>query len=180
MTFDTQHPFDQAISLQNESTGEGRYVGASHPAWANRVGPFGGITAAAILNAVMLHPKRLGEPVAITVNFCATVQDGAYGVQAIPVRTNRSTQHWTIALTQNGETVITAAAVTAVRRESWSAQGGPMPTVSLPESYPLMVGHVDFLSLAGLCDVFFPRIYLRQYFLCKCAASHHRTCASSY
>ena len=37
------------------------------------VGPYGGITAATVLNAVLQHPALLGEPVSLTVNFCAAV-----------------------------------------------------------------------------------------------------------
>jgi hypothetical protein len=39
------------------------------------IGPFGGVTAAQALNAV-LHPQRLGEPIAFTVNFAAALSDG--------------------------------------------------------------------------------------------------------
>ena len=63
--------FDQAIALQ--SLGAGHYSGATHTAWLNMVGPFGGMTAAVMLQAVMQHPDRLGNPVSLTVNFCAGV-----------------------------------------------------------------------------------------------------------
>ena len=46
-----QHPFDQAIALT--PTAEGAYTGATSPAYANMVGPFGGVTAAVALNAVL-------------------------------------------------------------------------------------------------------------------------------
>ncbi len=120
--------FDQAVSLQ--PIGQGRYTGSTHSAWANMVGPFGGITAAVLLQAVMLHPERLGNPVSFTVNFCSGVADGAFEVTAKPARTNRSTQHWTIELTQAGSTVITATAVTAVRRTTFSSNESPMPALT--------------------------------------------------
>ena len=65
----TVHVFDQAIALA--ATGDGQYTGATSPAYANMVGPYGGITAATALNAVMQHPALLGEPLSLTVNFCA-------------------------------------------------------------------------------------------------------------
>ncbi len=120
--------FDQAIALQ--SLGGGAYSGNTHSAWLNMVGPFGGITAATLLQAVMLHPDRLGDPVSLTVNFCAGVAEGAFHITAKPARTNRSTQHWTIALTQGGSTVITATAVTAVRRTTFSSIEHNMPVVT--------------------------------------------------
>jgi acyl-CoA thioesterase len=124
----TPFDFDQAVALQSQ--GEGRYSGNTHSAWANMVGPFGGITAAVMLQAVMQHPDRLGNPVALTVNFCAGVADGAFEIMAKPARTNRSTQHWTIELTQAGAVVITATAVTAVRRTTFSSIESRMPVVT--------------------------------------------------
>ena len=94
------HVFDQAIALT--AAGDGQYTGATSPAYANMVGPFGGVTAATALNAVMLHPALLGEPLSLTVNFCAALADGPFAVSAQPVRTNRSTQHWVVAVTQTG------------------------------------------------------------------------------
>ncbi len=126
--------FDQAIALQTldslGNSGEGRYSGSTHGAWLNMVGPFGGITAAVMLQAVMQHPGRLGNPVSLTVNFCAGVAEGAFHISARPARTNRSTQYWTIELTQAGVVVITATAVTAVRRATFSSVESHMPVVT--------------------------------------------------
>ena len=119
--------FDQAVKLH--SLDVGRYSGSTHTAWLNMVGPFGGITAAVLLQAVMLHPDRLGHPVSFTVNFCAGVAEGAFEISARPARTNRSTQHWSIELTQAGSVVITATAVTAVRRTTFSSIESHMPVV---------------------------------------------------
>lgn len=124
--------FDQAIALQ--SLGAGRYSGNTHTAWLNMVGPFGGMTAAVMLQAVMQHPDRLGNPVSLTVNFCAGVAEGAFEVTAKPARTNRSTQHWLIELVQGNEVVITATAVTAARRNTFSSNESPMPAVATAQS----------------------------------------------
>jgi acyl-CoA thioesterase len=120
--------FDQAIALQD--LGNSKFSGSTHSAWMNMVGPFGGITAAVMLQAVMQHPDRLGNPVALTVNFCAGVAEGAFEIVAKPARTNRSTQHWTIELTQGEAVVITATAVTAVRRTTFSSIESHMPAVA--------------------------------------------------
>jgi acyl-CoA thioesterase len=92
------------------------------------VGPFGGITAAQLLQSVLQHPARLGDPVSLTVNYCAAVAEGAFELAAQPVRTNRSTQHWWLQLLQQGEVVMTATAVTANRRETFSTQELAMPS----------------------------------------------------
>ena len=119
------HPLDEAIDLKAAAPGE--FMGATHPAYANMVGPFGGTTAAQLLQAVWLHPDRLGEPVALTVNFAAPVADGEIRFLARAARTNRSTQHWIIEARQGDETVATATAVFALRRQTWSAGEAVMP-----------------------------------------------------
>ena len=70
------HPFDEAIDLQASAPHE--FTGATHPAYANMIGPFGGTTSAQLLQSAMLHPDRLGEPVALTVNFAAPLADRHY------------------------------------------------------------------------------------------------------
>ena len=136
------HPFDEAIALVpvaatahehgRESTRH--WQGRTHPAYANMVGPFGGITAAQALRSILLHPERLGEPVSFTVNFAAALADGEFRVSSQPVRTNRSTQHWVVSVSQTDAAgvdavVLTASAVTAVRRTTWSAADAVMPVV---------------------------------------------------
>lgn len=130
----TQTTFDFDLATLLQDLGDGRYSGCTHSAWMNMVGPFGGITAAVMLQAVMQHPGRLGNPVALTVNFCAGVADGAFDITAKPARTNRSTQHWTLELTQGSDVVITATAVTAVRRSTFSSIQAVMPVVTHPQA----------------------------------------------
>ena len=130
------HPFDEAIdlracALQNAPH---EFTGSTHPAYANMVGPFGGTTSAQLLQSALLHPDRLGDPVALTVNFAAPVADGDIRFVARPVRTNRSTQHWIIEAHQIDGVVATATAVFAVRRETWSDIEAVMPSnVPAPE-----------------------------------------------
>lgn len=128
------HLFDEAIALSPQA--DGAYTGQTHSAYANMVGPYGGITTAQALNAILQHPQRLGDPVSLTVNFCVAVADGAFTVLARPVRTNRSTQHWTVEMAQDGQAVFTATAVTAVRRDTWSLDEEPMPRCPPPEEVP--------------------------------------------
>src|SRR5690349_13351461 len=112
------HPFDAAVALT--VNGDGLSTGATSPAYANMVGPFGGTTAAVLLNAALSHPQRAGTPIALTVNYASATADGAFDVAATPVRLNRSTQHWRMELRQAGEVVANATAVFAQRRETWS------------------------------------------------------------
>ncbi|RMW96090.1 thioesterase family protein [Allofranklinella schreckenbergeri] len=202
------HPFDRAIAL--EPLGQSRFAGHTSADYQNMVGPFGGITAAVLLNAVMQHPDRLGEPTSMTVNFAGPVPDGPFEILARPVRTNRSTQHWLLEqwVQENGQPAIatTATVLTAVRRPTWSATDCPAPLLGGPgpDQAPTIITHftpwlrqytlvplegdmpsewdgrenaeslsrfwvrkttprtLDFCALAAVCDIFYPRTWLRR------------------
>ncbi len=131
------HPFDQAIALQAE--GPDRFTGQCGRSYWNMLGPFGGVSAATALQAVLQHPGRLGEPVSLTVNYASALIEGTFAILARPVRTNRSTQHWMLELQQPGadgswQTALSATALTALRRPTWGASDVPFPDVPSPGS----------------------------------------------
>ena len=121
------HPLDEASAL--EVVAPGVYHGKTDPRYAHRIGPFGGITAATLLRSVLSHPDRLGEPIALTVNYAQPISDEPFVIQALPVRTNRSTQHWTVTLTQGETVAATATAVLALRRETWTSTEAVCPNL---------------------------------------------------
>ena len=152
------HPFDTALQLQE--TAPGQYKGQSSPAYWNMVGPFGGLTAATALQAVLRHPDLLGDPLSLTVNYAGALTEGPFTLSARPVRTNRSTQHWTVELLQPGAdgapvVTTTATVVTAVRRETWSMNDTPMPHVPAPTEARQMQGPpgVEWLRRYEMCPV---------------------------
>ena len=108
------HPFDAATRLIRSD--DGRFHGSTSPAYANMVGPSGGLIAAIMLQSVCLAAERLGDPTALTVNFCGPIVDGAFEITTRAVRTNRSSKHWSMELEQGGEIAVTATAVFAKRR----------------------------------------------------------------
>lgn len=211
----SSHPFDEALTLtarEPESppaaTGARTWTARTHKLYQNMVGPYGGLSAAQALQAVLKHPLLLGQPVSLTVNFAAAIADGELSIEARPMRTNRSTQHWSIEFTQRDATgvdnvMLTATAITAVRRPTYGATDITMPDVPKPDSMqrasceerplwferydmrfcignmPAWAGKasdsltrlwvrdeptrpLDSTSLAAMCDVFYPRIWLRR------------------
>jgi acyl-CoA thioesterase len=141
----TQHPFDKALALHHSDIRVGHFTGMTSSDYWNMVGPFGGTTAALALQAVLRHPDLLGTPIALTVNYAAALEAGAFDIQATAVRTNRSTQHWTVQITQAGASgapnmTTTATVVTAARRDTWGESDMPMPEAPAP-------GTVDRISI---------------------------------
>lgn len=134
------HPFDDALRLDGDTPD--RMRGQTAAAWANMVGPFGGLTAALLLRAVENHPERIGEPVALTVNFAAPVADGEFEIALSIARTNRTNQHWLIELWQDGAVKTNATAVFGIRRDTWSDT----------ELAPLTVPPPDEVEPTGLPD----------------------------
>jgi hypothetical protein len=128
------HPLDRALGLQADAAQPDVFHGATSPDYWNMVGPFGGTTAATLLQAVWQHPGRLGTPVALTANYAAALGPGPFRVRATPVRTNRSTQHWVLEIAQPDDQGVwqvntTGTAFTALRRATWGATDQPMPAV---------------------------------------------------
>src|SRR5246127_5319412 len=124
-----QHVFDDAPRVVAGDTG---WQGRTSPDYWAFVGPFGGFTAATILRALIEHPQRAGDPVAVTVNFCAPIAEGDFDLDVRLIKANRSSQHWYVELSQAGGDVASiATAVFAERRPSWSHQ-----VTAMPESRP--------------------------------------------
>jgi hypothetical protein len=145
-----QHPFDRAIALTPAASGDGagltgapaqgdaaergrmrRLVGQTSPDYWNVAGPFGGITAATLLNAVLLQPDRLPVPLALTVSYCGAIRQGAFDIAVRCLRGGRTTQHWAVDLTQGPDREVMASAlvVCVLRRDTWGAREARPPEV---------------------------------------------------
>lgn len=152
------HVLDQVVALTPD--GEHLFRGRTHEAWANMVGPFGGTTAATMLNAILQHPERHGDPLSLTLNYAGPVGDGEFLIEARPVRTNRSNQHWVLEMRQGDEVVTTATALTGLRRHTWSETEIGPPEVTAPEDLPRAsedrgvrwIGNYDMRFVAGGWD----------------------------
>jgi acyl-CoA thioesterase len=149
-----QHLFDDATRVV---AGDSRWQGRTSPDYWAFVGPFGGFTAATILRALMEHPQRASDPIALTVNYCAPIAEGDFDLDVRLVKANRSSQHWSVELSQGGNDVAAlATAVFAERRPSWSHQPAEMPEAKPFESlrsYPKVaapwVKQYDFRFIEG-------------------------------
>ncbi|QKT05907.1 thioesterase family protein [Gordonia sp. X0973] len=132
------HVFDEAITVA--ALPDGVFRATTHSAYDNMVGPFGGITAATVVNALQHHPDVLGQPLSLTLNYVAPVASGTWDLHTTIVRTNRTNQHWTFTIEQEGATVSTGSAVFGIHRETWADTEAQRPQVPAPEA----VAAVDF------------------------------------
>lgn len=131
----SEHPLDQGTALERH--GDGRLFGRTSQHYSNFNGTFGGFTAAVLLRAVLDDPRRQGTPVALTVNYCAAMADGAFEIDARERRTGRSTQHWSLELTQGDTVVATGSVVCGHRRDVWSHHPATPPQLPPPEQLPV-------------------------------------------
>ncbi|MDK9704310.1 MAG: thioesterase family protein [Sulfuritalea sp.] len=121
------HPFDAAIALRAETPN--RWHGRTSDDYWNMVSPYGGVTAGAMMQAMLDHPERSGTPLAFTLSFLAPIQAGDYVIETELVRANRNSQHWAIRLLQAGRVLAQAIAICAQRRETWSLVEAAPPEV---------------------------------------------------
>jgi acyl-CoA thioesterase len=124
MTENSTHVFDKAIALTPSADADTGNTYTGHPSadYQNMVGPFGGITAAKVLNTILIHPDAEGSPVSITVNFLGPIKNEAVTLVPKLTRNNRSNQHWSVELVQGDEIQCTALIVLAKRMETFESE----------------------------------------------------------
>ncbi|WP_390616478.1 acyl-CoA thioesterase [Maricurvus nonylphenolicus] len=118
------HDFDQAIVLAGPQESRTNQLS---PAYNNMVGPFGGVTAATLLKAVMTHSEAVGDPVALTVNYIGAITASDIIIKPRLIKQNRSNAHWCIDASAEGEAILSATLVLANRRETWNSTEIPCP-----------------------------------------------------
>ena len=127
----SNHPFDSAIELAHEAPD--RWRGRTSEDYWNMVSPYGGVTAAAMMQAMLGHGQRRGTPLSFTLNFLAPIERGEFTIDTELVRANRSSQHWSIRLSQQERVLAQAIAICALRRETWGQVEAARPDVPPPE-----------------------------------------------
>src|SRR3954463_4051327 len=119
------HPFDDVTRV---TAGDSSWQGHTSDDYWAFVGPFGGATAATILRALIEHPERAGDPLALTVNYCAPIAKGPFDLDVRLDKANRSSQHRSHELSQGGgEGAPLARVVFAERRPSWEHRVAKFP-----------------------------------------------------
>jgi hypothetical protein len=128
------HIFDAATSLT--VLGEDRRAGVTSDAYWNFAGPFGGYIAALLMKSVMMDARRLGPPVAQTVNYCGPLAKGPFEISLKLARSGKATQHWSLELVQGADIFASGSIVCANRRETFAHDAATAPTVPAVEQVP--------------------------------------------
>lgn len=131
----SNHPLDTATRLTRVAAA--RLAGVTSDTYWNFAGPFGGYIAALLMRAVMDDPRRLGPPVAQTVNYCAPLAKGHFEIAVVLPRSGKATQHWSLELHQAGTVAATASIVCANRRETFAHDVETRPAAPPPETVPV-------------------------------------------
>jgi acyl-CoA thioesterase len=143
------HPLDQATQLTavpaapvpaglpDAHLRETRLSGVSSDAYWNFAGPFGGYIAALFMRAIQQDARRLGPPVAQTVNYCAAMAKGTFDILVKLQRSGKATQHWSLELHQSEVVVATCSIVCANRRSTFAHQTISPPIVPPSASVPV-------------------------------------------
>jgi len=129
------HPLDEATLL--ERRGPEKLAGRTSKHYTNMGGMFGGFTAAVLMRAVLDDERRQGVPVALTVNYCAALTEGGFEISCRERRTGKSTQHWSLELTQGDKVAATATVVCGMRREVWSHVSAHPPAIAPAGQVPV-------------------------------------------
>lgn len=156
-----QHPLDQTLKLTSASAnqdGNQTFKGQILPAYGNMIGPYGGVIAAILLKALLQNEKHKGDPLSMTINFAAPLDNNEIEIATQLVRDNKSSQHWNLTLSQNGQIAVTASAVFSLQRQSWADQELPMPQVPAADTLkplpttgmPAWVANYDMRMIKGL------------------------------
>jgi acyl-CoA thioesterase len=123
------HALDEATALTASGS-----RGRTSDAYWNFNGPFGGVTAATLMRAVVDRADRIGDPCSITVNFTAAIAPGAFQVDVRTIRTGRTIQHWYAELSQDGTIAANATIVCAMRTTTWAHRPAAPPPAPDPDS----------------------------------------------
>lgn len=133
------HRFDDATTLTELD--EGVYQGRTTTPYANMAGPFGGITSACLMRAVLSDPRVMGTPVSMTVNLCGAVANGVFDITTTVKRQGKYIQHWSVELKQDGAVRSTASLIFAHRNQGFDHQPEKMPSVPPPDQIAPFDGH---------------------------------------
>jgi acyl-CoA thioesterase len=137
------HPFDRATFVTADA--EGVWQAHTSDDYWNMNGPFGGVTAATLLNVAVQSVAADLEPVSLTVNFCAPMAAGPLTIRCHETRSGKWVTHLQLNMASaDGRTVATASVVMARRTETMSHLCAAPPAAAGPDELAPMPDDARF------------------------------------
>jgi acyl-CoA thioesterase len=131
------HVFDESLAMTaHPAIADGlRYEAATHPGFANIIGPYGGWSAALLGKAVIEASGSDMELTSITTDFLAGAPLGPVSVDLDCDREGRSTEFWRATISRGDDRKLAnrAVAILARRRETVAWVEGVRPEAPEPE-----------------------------------------------
>ena len=134
------HPFDASLELEAVGGGNANvYRARTSDRYRNAIGPFGGWTAALLLQSVMQTPQARGTPLALDAVFMGPIDDGELETRVFLLRQNRTVGFWRSELWQRGRICAHAQVTLSIARTGPTLRDARFPQVPDPESIPVYV-----------------------------------------
>jgi acyl-CoA thioesterase len=134
------HPFDASLEL--EAVGDANatvYRARTSDRYRNAIGPFGGWTAALLLQSVLQTPQARGNPLALDAVFMGPIDDGELETRVFVLRQNRTVGFWRSELWQRDRICAHAQVTLSIARTSPTLRDARFPQVPDPDSLPVYV-----------------------------------------
>jgi acyl-CoA thioesterase len=136
----SMHPFDASLKLQAVGDGNAAVFRArTSDRYRNAIGPFGGWTAALLLQSVLQMPDARGTPLALDAVFMGPIDDGELETRVFVLRQNRTVGFWRSEVWQRGRVCAHAQVTLSIARTGATLQDARFPQVPSPESLPVYV-----------------------------------------
>jgi acyl-CoA thioesterase len=136
------HPFDQSLELETVAHSAGNagvYRARTSERYRNAIGPFGGWTAALLLESVLHMPEARGAPLALDAVFMGPIDDGELEVRVVLLRQNRTVGFWRSEAWQRGRICAHAQVTLSAARAGQTLQDARFPQVASADALPVYV-----------------------------------------
>lgn len=125
--------FDEALTLTPDDSNT-VFTAHTAPAYQNMIGPWGGITAAALIKALSQRNDTIGQPLSLSLHYLNALAEGEYTISTEMISSTRTTQHFSVRVEQNGKPMLQALSLWGTLREAPREAKHTQPTLPAPET----------------------------------------------
>jgi acyl-CoA thioesterase len=133
------HPFDESLAMEavGNTPAGATFRARTSERYRNAIGPFGGWTAALLLQATLATPGARGAPLSLDAVFMGPIDDGEVEVRVALLRQNRSVGFWRSELWQRSRVCAHAQVALSTPRAGASLHDAKRPEVPPAHAVPV-------------------------------------------